>query len=92
MPHNCTTSWSLFPPKTDEVPFDEKWAFVGKKQKNCDPADARCGDCWDHVALDPESRLVVSRSESRKLPATGRAAAAVSHSAPVGSRAPAHRA
>jgi IS1 family transposase len=41
------------------VQFDEKWAFVGKKEKNCDPGDARCGDCWDHVALDPESRLVV---------------------------------
>ncbi|MBY0460911.1 MAG: hypothetical protein K2V38_26625 [Gemmataceae bacterium] len=53
-------SWSLFPPKTDEVQFDEKWAFVGKKQKNCGPDDARCGDCWDHVALDPETRLVVS--------------------------------
>ena len=24
------------------------------------PRDARCGDCWDHVALDPEHRLVVS--------------------------------
>jgi IS1 family transposase len=42
------------------VQFDEKWAFVGKKQKNCDPDDARRGDCWDHVALDPETRLVVS--------------------------------
>jgi IS1 family transposase len=35
---------------------------VGKKQKHCDPADpadARQGDCWDHVAFDPEHRLVV---------------------------------
>lgn len=40
--------------------FDEKWAFVGKKQKNCAPQDVRCGDCWDHVAIDPASRLVVS--------------------------------
>jgi IS1 family transposase len=41
---------------------DEKWSFVGKKQKNCDPddpADGRKGDCWDHVALDPDSRLVL---------------------------------
>lgn len=55
-------SW-LFPPATQEVQFDEKWAFVGKKQKHCDPAtpaDARRGDCWDHVAFDPEHRLVVS--------------------------------
>jgi IS1 family transposase len=45
------------------VQFDEKWAFVGKKEKHCDrddPADDLCGDCWDHVALDPEHRLVVS--------------------------------
>ena len=43
--------------------FDEQWSFVGKKQKHGDPSrreDARCGDCWDHVAFDPEHRLVVS--------------------------------
>jgi hypothetical protein len=36
---------------------------VAKKQKNCDPAnpaDNHKGDIWDHVAFDPESRLVVS--------------------------------
>jgi IS1 family transposase len=36
---------------------------VAKKQKNCDPldpADDRKGDTWDHVAIDAESRLVVS--------------------------------
>jgi IS1 family transposase len=41
---------------------DEKWSYVGKKQKNCragDPADDFRGDCWDHVALDPRSRLVL---------------------------------
>lgn len=54
------TSWSLFPPATSEVPFDEKWAFVGRKEENRDPDDRRRGDCWDHVALDPEARLVVS--------------------------------
>lgn len=35
---------------------------MGKKQGNCDPrdpADTRRGDCWDHVAYDPEHRLVV---------------------------------
>jgi len=45
------------------VPCDEKWGFVGKKEKHCDseePADAKQGDNWDHVALDPEHRLVVS--------------------------------
>ena len=42
--------------------LDEKWAFVGKKQKNTDPddrADCLKGDQWDHVALDPDSRLVL---------------------------------
>ena len=36
---------------------------MNKKEKRCDPAnpaDARHGDNWDHVALDPEHRLVVS--------------------------------
>jgi hypothetical protein len=44
------------------VQFDEKWSFVAKKQKRCDPLDpldAQKGDCWDHVALDPEHRLVL---------------------------------
>ena len=56
------TSW-LFPPQTREVQFDEKWSFVGKKEKHCDldnPADHEQGECWDYVALDPEHRLVVS--------------------------------
>ena len=56
-------NWSLFPPATQEVQFDEKWAFVDKKQKHCDPndpADAKRGDDWDHVAFDPVHRLVVS--------------------------------
>src|SRR3954453_9067879 len=56
-----TTSWSPFPPRTREVQFDEKWAFVAKKEARCDPddpADARKGDHWDHVALDPDHRLV----------------------------------
>jgi len=36
---------------------------VAKKEANCDPddpADAHRGDHWDHVALDPDHRLVVS--------------------------------
>ena len=57
-----TSSW-LFPPRTREVQLDEKWSFVGKKQKNCDPldpADDHKGDWWDHVAYDPEHRLVLA--------------------------------
>jgi len=59
----CTTSWSLFPPATVEVQFDEKWAFVAKKQKNCDPddpADQLRGDCWDHTAVDAEHGLLMA--------------------------------
>ena len=58
-----TTNSSLFPPNTREVQFDEKWTFVAKKEKNCDPndpADDHKGDTWDHVAIDAESRLVIS--------------------------------
>jgi len=58
-----TRSWLPFPPKTREVQFDEKWAFVARKEKNCNPGNPdhdHCGDHWDHVAFDPEHRLVVS--------------------------------
>lgn len=40
--------------------FDETWSFVGKTEKNCDPGDDRHGDGWDHTAIDPETRLVVT--------------------------------
>ncbi len=44
--------------------MDEKWSFVAKKQENCDaaadPADAERGEWWDHVAMDPEHRLVLA--------------------------------
>jgi IS1 family transposase len=42
--------------------LDEKWSFVAKKQAGCDledAADHEKGDCWDHVAFDPEHRLVL---------------------------------
>jgi hypothetical protein len=43
--------------------MDEKWSFAGKKEKNCnedDPADRFQGECWDHVAFDPEHRRVLA--------------------------------
>jgi len=52
------------------VQLDEKWPFVEKKQKNCDPEDAADwfrGDKWDHVALDPDSRLVLSVVVGRRI-------------------------
>lgn len=57
-----TSCW-LFPPHPRVVEFDEQWSFVGKKAKNCDREhadDARQGDGGDHLAFDPEHRLVVS--------------------------------
>src|SRR5215471_17069493 len=69
MPNRSTTKSWLFPPRTREAQFDEKWAFVAKKEKHCDPdepADERTGDCWDHVALDPEHRLVLSVVPGRR--------------------------
>jgi hypothetical protein len=44
------------------VQLDEKWSFVGKKERRCDPTDEAdwfAGDQWDFVALDPDSRLVL---------------------------------
>ena len=43
--------------------MDEKWSFVGKKEARCDPGnplDCLRGDNWDHTAVDPEHRLVLS--------------------------------
>jgi len=37
-----------------------KWGFVYKKQKNCANDDKFCGDNWDHVAYDPEHKLVIA--------------------------------
>jgi hypothetical protein len=55
------------------VQFDEKGAFVRKKEKPCDPAqpaEAKQGDHWDHVALAPEPRLVVSVVPGKRTAAT----------------------
>jgi len=53
--------------------LDEKWSFVDKKQKHCDPDDARDwfrGDQWDHVAFDPDSRLVLEVVVGKRLDTT----------------------
>jgi hypothetical protein len=62
-------SW-LFPPRTTKVQLDEKWSFVGKKEKHCDPAteaDWFAGDQWDHVAFDPGHRLVLEVVVGKRL-------------------------
>jgi len=41
----------------------EIWSFVHKKEKNSDPFDPKddkYGDNWDHIAYDPEHRLILS--------------------------------
>lgn len=61
--HDAHAELVAHSPQTREVQMDEKWSFVAKKEKNCDdedPADRWRGDCWDHVALDPEHRLVLA--------------------------------
>ena len=40
-----------------------------KKDKHCDPAkptDRQCGSWWDHILLDPESKLIVSLVVGRR--------------------------
>ena len=62
-PTTSTTNSGLLPPNTREAQLDEEWSMVYKKQANCDPndpADMHRGDDWDHIAHDPEHRLVVS--------------------------------
>jgi IS1 family transposase len=55
------------------VQLDEKWSFVGRKQKHCDPDDEGDwfrGDQWDHVAFDPQSRLVLEVVVGKRLDTT----------------------
>src|SRR5258705_8551974 len=74
MPKSCTRNWWIFPPQTQEVQVDEKWAFVFKKRWRCSEQELEeeeVGDCWDHVAFDPEHRLVLGvvfgRREQRNI-------------------------
>jgi IS1 family transposase len=79
MPGNSTTNWWRFPPQTRAVQFDEKGSFVFKKQEHCDPdnpADDHHGDWWDHVAFDPEHRLVVSVVPGARVAESAEAAVA----------------
>lgn len=43
------------------IECDEQWSFVKKKQKHCDADEAsQAGDFWDHTAIAPASKLIVS--------------------------------
>src|SRR5512135_3752338 len=63
MPRRSTTNLWRFPPQTREVQLDEEWGFVYQKEASCDPLDPLDrlrGDDWDHTAVDPESRLLLT--------------------------------
>ena len=43
------------------IQFDEQWSFVKKKQKRCNAEEVRqAGDFWDHTAIAPDNKLIVS--------------------------------
>jgi hypothetical protein len=45
------------------IQIDEIWSFVGAKQKNVTPEMAAkrvCGDAWTFVAIDADTKLVIS--------------------------------
>ena len=43
------------------IEFDEQWSFVKKKQKHCSLEETpQAGDFWDHTAIAPDSKLIVS--------------------------------
>lgn len=58
----------LFPPETKEIQLDEKWSFVSKKEKNCTENEKENGEQWDYVAIDAESRLVLSVVIGKRTP------------------------
>lgn len=50
-------------PHTQEIQYDEKWAFVGKKQGRLTEEEKELGELgnrWDHVAQDAESKLNIA--------------------------------
>ena len=49
--------------KSERVQIDELWSFVAAKKKNVTPAIAArgfAGDAWTFVAIDADSKLVLS--------------------------------
>ena len=58
-PDSTTNSW-LFPPTTRKSSSMRSGRSSPRSRSTASPARDRCGDCWDHVAFDPDSRLVLS--------------------------------
>ena len=52
--------------------FDEKWAYVAKKQRHLTSLDdpSERGDYWDANSLDPQSKLLVSLVPGRRTTTT----------------------
>ena len=52
--------------------FDEKWAYVAKKQRHLTSLDdpSQRGDYWDANSLDPQSKLLVSLVPGRRTTTT----------------------
>lgn len=48
--------------KAERIQADEIWSFCAKKEKNANDFEKARGegDCWTWVAIDPDSKLVVS--------------------------------
>jgi IS1 family transposase len=50
--------------KSEHIQCDEIWSFIAAKQRNVTPEmrakNPAAGDCWTWVALDADSKLVVS--------------------------------
>ena len=48
--------------KAERIQADEIWSFCAKKEKNANAIEKARGegDCWTWVAIDPDSKLVVS--------------------------------
>ncbi len=73
MPKQATMNTWLFPLPSQEIQLDEKGSFVAKKEKHCDrdsAADDDKRDQWDHLAIDAQSRLIMSVVPGRRTAAS----------------------
>jgi IS1 family transposase len=59
----------------DSVECDEIWAFVAKKQRRCSPLESALGavgDQYTYVAMDSDTKLVISHTVGKRDGATTR--------------------
>jgi hypothetical protein len=63
--------------EVNQVQGDEAWAFMGTRDKHCDPSDPgdrERGSYWDHVLIDADSRVIVTLVIGRRDTETARQA------------------